>query len=60
MIENAQNRALYEKYAADAKNIKNFYTLGRLAEYQYYDIDAIVERAMKLSRELLEEKLWKY
>lgn len=60
VIENAQNRALYEKYAADAKNIKNFYTLGRLAEYQYYDIDAIVERAMKLSGELLEEKLWKY
>lgn len=60
VIENAHNRALYEKYANDAKNIKNFYVLGRLAEYKYYDIDAIIERAMELSRVLLEEDLWKY
>ena len=44
----------------EAKHIKNFYVLGRLAEYKYYDIDAITEKAIELSRELLEEELWKY
>lgn len=54
VIENEANRALYEKYRADAEKIKGFYVLGRLAEYKYYDIDTITARALQFGRELAE------
>jgi UDP-galactopyranose mutase len=31
----------------------NFHLLGRLAEYKYYNIDAIVDEALKLADKLL-------
>lgn len=55
-IMNEENQALYEKYRAEVKNCKNFYLAGRLAEYKYYNIDAIVERALSLADELMEGK----
>ena len=48
-ILNDENRALYEKYKAKLAPLKNVYLLGRLAEYKYYNIDAIVKEALKLS-----------
>lgn len=47
VIENADNRALYEKYHEEAMKIKGFHVLGRLAEYKYYDIDTITEKALQ-------------
>ncbi len=47
------NNALYEKYAALAAEYGNLHLLGRLAEYQYYNMDAIVARALALGRELV-------
>ncbi len=47
------NNALYEKYAALAAEYGNLHLLGRLAEYQYYNMDAIVRRALTLGRDLL-------
>lgn len=48
-IANDENHALYAKYKHDVDQIKNFYLLGRLAEYQYYNIDVMVEKAMELA-----------
>ena len=47
-IANEENHALYEKYKKEVENIPNFHLLGRLAEYQYYNIDLMVEKAMDL------------
>ena len=54
-IANGENHALYEKYRQDARKIKEFYLLGRLAEYKYYNIDVMVEKALDLSEILLNE-----
>lgn len=51
-IINEDNLKLYGKYQKLAESIPNFYLLGRLAEYKYYNIDAIVEKALELGRNL--------
>lgn len=45
----------YKSYVALLKNIKNLHLLGRLAEYRYYNMDAIVARAIQFSEELLKQ-----
>lgn len=52
-ILNDENNALYQKYVEDAKKYKNLYLLGRLAEYKYYNVDAMAEKAMLLADELM-------
>ncbi len=47
------SRALYDRYAALAGEYGNLRLLGRLAEYQYYNMDAIVGRALDLGQELV-------
>ena len=51
-IANEENHVLYAKYKAEVEEISNFHLLGRLAEYQYYNIDVMVERAMELAERL--------
>ena len=51
-IANEENHALYEKYRQEAAQIRNFFLLGRLAEYRYYNIDVMVEKAMELAERL--------
>ncbi|MGM9608022.1 MAG: UDP-galactopyranose mutase [Oscillospiraceae bacterium] len=51
-IINPDNNALYGQYRALAQRCPNLYLLGRLAEYQYYNMDAIVARALELCDEL--------
>lgn len=51
-IMNNENQALYEKYAKKLENIPNVHLLGRLAEYRYYNIDAIVNKALLLAESL--------
>lgn len=48
-INNEENDALYEKYKSIVERIPGFYLLGRLAEYKYYNIDAIIDRALDLA-----------
>ncbi|MBQ9765989.1 MAG: UDP-galactopyranose mutase [Lachnospiraceae bacterium] len=55
-ILNDANRAVYNKYCKLLKEYNNFYLLGRLAEYKYYNIDGIVGEALKLADKLLKEK----
>ena len=51
-IMNEENNALYQKYADLARKINDFHLLGRLAEYKYYNIDAMAGRAIALARSL--------
>lgn len=51
-IANEENHALYAKYKNEVAAIPNFHLLGRLAEYQYYNIDVMVEKAMELAEQL--------
>ena len=51
-IMNADNEALYQKYQQLAKQFPNLYLLGRLAEYKYYNIDAIVDRALTMAEQI--------
>ena len=52
-ILNPANNALYARYKALAEGYGGLHLLGRLAEYQYYNMDAIVERALTLADHLL-------
>ena len=54
-ILNEENQALYEKYRALTAGMEHFHLLGRLAEYRYYNIDAMVKRAIDVyKRQVLE------
>lgn len=55
-ILNEENKALYEQYATMLSQYKNVHLLGRLAEYQYYNIDAMVEKALELADKIEGEK----
>ena len=52
-IINPENNALYAKYADLAGQYPNLHLLGRLAEYKYYNMDAIAARALTLADGLL-------
>ncbi len=43
-----ENRKRYDEYVGLAEKYKNLILLGRLAEYKYYDMDDIVERALEV------------
>lgn len=51
-ILNDENNALYEKYRALTEQFRKFHLLGRLAEYKYYNIDAMCRKAMDLAEEI--------
>ncbi|WP_028987341.1 UDP-galactopyranose mutase [Thermicanus aegyptius] len=50
-----EEKSKYERYKEYAADLTNIILLGRLAEYRYYDMDDIIERALvtfeRLSRE---------
>ena len=52
-IINEDNNALYARYKAEADRYPRFHLLGRLAEYKYYNMDAIAARALALCDDLL-------
>ncbi len=52
-IINENNNALYAKYRGEAERFSNLHLLGRLAEYKYYNMDAIAARALELADTLL-------
>lgn len=51
-INNEENDALFQRYKALVDKIPNFYLLGRLAEYKYYNIDAIIDRALTVAEKI--------
>ena len=52
IIEN-ENQELYQRYYDRVVGLTNFHPVGRLAEYRYYDMDAVVDSALALSDELI-------
>ena len=48
-----ENRALYERYLERVQDLSNFHPVGRLAEYRYYDMDAVTDSALNLSDEII-------
>lgn len=55
-ILNADNEALYEKYRQLTAGLTGFYLLGRLAEYKYYNMDAMARKALELAERIMEKK----
>jgi len=53
-VNNDRNQALYQRYAALAAKEPNTIFGGRLAEYKYYDMDDVINSALKLSRQDLQ------
>ncbi|NBI68193.1 UDP-galactopyranose mutase [Pseudoflavonifractor sp. 60] len=51
-VINPENNALYARYKAEADKKKDLHLLGRLAEYKYYNMDAIAARALELAERL--------
>ena len=47
-VPQEKNRKLYEEYRAEAEKLEKVHFIGRLAEYKYYDMDMVVERALEL------------
>ncbi len=52
-INDSENNALYEKYRKLAEKEEKVIFGGRLGEYKYYDMDAVIEAALEKSRELV-------
>lgn len=48
-IINEENLNKYRMYKERADKITNLHLVGRLAEYKYYNIDAIIARALEVS-----------
>lgn len=46
-INDEKNSSLYKKYSELASQTKKVIFGGRLAEYKYYDMDDVIEKAMK-------------
>lgn len=54
-VNDEKNNSLYEKYKELSKNEDNVVFGGRLGEYKYYDMDAVIHSALELSDRLLGE-----
>ncbi|WP_165045349.1 MULTISPECIES: UDP-galactopyranose mutase [unclassified Adlercreutzia] len=52
-ILSEKNNAHYERYRLLVSPLENFYPLGRLAEYRYYNMDVIIGRALALADTLV-------
>ncbi|MBQ3241468.1 MAG: UDP-galactopyranose mutase [Oscillospiraceae bacterium] len=52
-INDEKNNALYQKYRLLAEKEPNVIFGGRLGEYRYYDMDAVIEAALKKAQEVL-------
>jgi len=54
-IGNPENLTLYERYRRLTDGFSRFYLLGRLAEYKYYNMDTIVNKALELADTLIKQ-----
>lgn len=56
-ILDEKNYELYNKYKCEIEKYKNIYLCGRLAEYKYYNMDLVIEKALELSNILIKEEV---
>ena len=52
-VNDEKNGELYKKYSALAELEKKVIFGGRLGEYKYYDMDAVIDRALQCAKEQL-------
>lgn len=52
-----ESKEMYEKYKNEASKYKNLFLAGRLADFKYYNMDQVVETALKISDELVNNGL---
>ncbi len=52
-VNDEKNCNLYSKYKMMADKEDNIWFCGRLGEYKYYDMDVVIEQALKKAEELL-------
>jgi len=50
-----ENQKRYEAYAKEAKKIEGLVLVGRLAEFKYYDMDDVIERAQEVFKTIQEQ-----
>lgn len=48
-IPRDENRKRYEMYKERLKQFRNIICIGRLAEYRYYQMDQVIERALEIT-----------
>ena len=53
LINDAMNNEMYQKYLEEEKG-KDVIFCGHLADYKYYDIHVVIERALNVVREELQ------
>lgn len=56
-ILNNENNELYQEYKNKADEFSNLFLCGRLAEYKYYDMDAVIMRAFDIFERMKQEKI---
>ena len=54
-VNDEKNQSLYQQYAALAQRETGVIFGGRLGEYKYYDMDKVIESAMKKAEEIFGE-----
>ncbi len=54
-INNEKNNTLYEKYKKLADKEENVIFGGRLGQYKYYDMDKVIEEALKCVKGEIDE-----
>ena len=52
-VNDEKNGELYQKYKALAEKEENIILVGRLGEYKYYDMDAVIASALECARNQL-------
>ena len=52
-INDEKNNQIYEQYFKLAKSTPNVIFGGRLGEYKYYNMDKVIEEALKLAKKEL-------
>ena len=51
-VPNEKNRRIYERYKEEAEQLKDIYFVGRLANYQYFNMDQAFKNALDLFKSL--------
>ena len=54
-VNDGRNQELFQKYAGLAEKESKVIFGGRLGEYKYYDMDKVIESAMKMAEKELSQ-----
>ena len=54
-INNQDNDSLYAKYKKLTDSHDNIYLCGRLADYRYYNMDAVIDKALRVSEKIIKD-----